>query len=1047
MKAFRLSLVLALGLGMATSGYAALPLTRPIVPPGTKGQGPGLNTQDTGTRVDINQISMIVTNIGSFGFDLQNGVGGLEWPRGTGNTAVFAAGIWIGAKVDTAVVPGSQPKDIRVALAEYAQEYVPGPMADSTFLPDSPDFRMFKVSRDDTTGYGAWLAIAAPMGAPVTVSGTETLPGIIGDQTLWGIYNDADPETHGLVVNSRPMGLEIQQTTFAFDRQGALGNTVFIKYLIKNKGENTLDSMHVSVWSDPDLGGFTDDLVGIDRPRSLGYTYNSTNNDDIYGTRPPAVGFDYFQGPLANDGVTRLPVTAFVKYINGTDPSSKDQVYNYMMGLEANGAPIVNPTNGLPTRFMHDGDPVTNTGWLDTNPADRRLFLTSGPFTMAPGDSQEIVCAVIMGQGRDRLSSITALRVFDDTAQDAFDRAFDLSAPPPQPAVTAQPLDREVLLTWGRDSEVPDPEFNYEFEGYNVYQGATVAGPWEKIATFDVVNTVDVIQDAVFDPISGTFIVVPVQVGTNSGVVYSYHVTQDVIRGGALQNGTQYYFAVTAYNYNGAPPLGFPKSLENSQRAITILPQKPVGGTDLSEAGAGTVTQGQVTPGPLPTSDVVEVNVVDPTRVTGHSYEVFYTPVVGPPPTYEGQPVTVYWNLRDLTTGDTLLVNQVNRTGNTDYAIVDGIQVMVIGSYVADTIQDVVYVQAPDEAGGIDELAGVDWGGRFFDKGADFAHGFTDLDPPNVFSSALEPVADVDSFSTVEIRLAPTDSASMSLAYRYIRDEVDVSGDAPSTGRGYYYGGFHTVGFTVWNTLGDLDPGNDIQLDAFFIERRLTEADGTPVADSLQFATLDSTWGPDRSINGSREYLFTVKTAYTTTPKAQYQVSDPFHAVSVVSPLAPIMYVVWPRRDTGGANPRDDGDMIRYIWAEPATPNDFFTFDTTAPVTGNASLAASQLDGIRVVPNPYYARSTYEQDQFNRIIRFMNLPAQCTIRIFTMAGQLVRTLEKDDPSTSILNWDLETSNQLPVAGGVYLYHVDAPGIGVAKGRMVVFVEKERLNNF
>ncbi len=102
---------------------------------------------------------------------------------------------------------------------------------------------------------------------------------------------------------------------------------------------------------------------------------------------------------------------------------------------------------------------------------------------------------------------------------------------------------------------------------------------------------------------------------------------------------------------------------------------------------------------------------------------------------------------------------------------------------------------------------------------------------------------------------------------------------------------------------------------------------------------------------------------------------------------------------------------------------------------------------IRVVPNPYYAHSSYEQNQFSRRVRFMNLPAQCTVRIFNLAGQLVRTLEKNDPSTSVLDWDIETRNQLPVGSGVYIYHVASAGGGDTVGRLVVFMEKERLNNF
>ena len=101
---------------------------------------------------------------------------------------------------------------------------------------------------------------------------------------------------------------------------------------------------------------------------------------------------------------------------------------------------------------------------------------------------------------------------------------------------------------------------------------------------------------------------------------------------------------------------------------------------------------------------------------------------------------------------------------------------------------------------------------------------------------------------------------------------------------------------------------------------------------------------------------------------------------------------------------------------------------------------------IRAVPNPYLAHSTYEQNQFARRIRFVNCPAQCTIRIYNLAGQLVRTLTKNDASTSVVDWDVQTENRLPVGSGIYIYHVESPA-GSNVGRLIVFMEKERLNNF
>jgi flagellar hook assembly protein FlgD len=84
--------------------------------------------------------------------------------------------------------------------------------------------------------------------------------------------------------------------------------------------------------------------------------------------------------------------------------------------------------------------------------------------------------------------------------------------------------------------------------------------------------------------------------------------------------------------------------------------------------------------------------------------------------------------------------------------------------------------------------------------------------------------------------------------------------------------------------------------------------------------------------------------------------------------------------------------------------------------------AKSAMDLINVVPNPYYARSAYENDQLDTRIKFINLPKACTIRIFTLNGVLVRTLKKDNTDT-YMEWDIKNEADIPVAGGVYLIHI------------------------
>ena len=103
---------------------------------------------------------------------------------------------------------------------------------------------------------------------------------------------------------------------------------------------------------------------------------------------------------------------------------------------------------------------------------------------------------------------------------------------------------------------------------------------------------------------------------------------------------------------------------------------------------------------------------------------------------------------------------------------------------------------------------------------------------------------------------------------------------------------------------------------------------------------------------------------------------------------------------------------------------------------------------IRAVPNPYLNQSSYELTQFDRIMRFTNLPNKpTTIRIFNLAGDLVRTLRKDELGDSWIAWDLQNEYDIPVASGIYIYLVEAEGIGSTTGKIAVFVEKERLNKF
>lgn len=107
-----------------------------------------------------------------------------------------------------------------------------------------------------------------------------------------------------------------------------------------------------------------------------------------------------------------------------------------------------------------------------------------------------------------------------------------------------------------------------------------------------------------------------------------------------------------------------------------------------------------------------------------------------------------------------------------------------------------------------------------------------------------------------------------------------------------------------------------------------------------------------------------------------------------------------------------------------------FTTDGFAP-TFSTEIGRKALDNVNIVPNPYYAYSSYEDpgNQLDNRVRLVNLPGRCEIRIFTLDGVLVRIIRKDDPNAAYTEWDLKNNAQVPISSGTYLIHIKALDYG------------------
>ncbi len=433
---------------------------------------------DNTTYINAGNILMFVTNHGNFGWDIAGVFGydaGTFYPYvdnasindgSLDDCVLYAAGLWVGGLVNG---------EIRMAIAEYSDEYVPGPMESGTHMPDDPSFKVYKLYIDSLASNpnSDYLNWPVDQGAPVDGMGQ---PVMLGDQMLWAVYNDADPFQHyNNASSTAPLGIEVHQTTWAYDDPGGLGNTIFIRYKLFNKGLNTIEDAYISLWTDPDLGDFTDDLVGCDTLDDLFFCYNSDNDDaGHYGSTPPAVGFKVLSGPVVPSpsdtadfdgtpmpGYKNLGMTSFSKYINGTDPSHFQESYNYMRGLTRYGSPYV--YGGDTLSYMHSGDPVMGTGDLDFDPSDRRGMGSCGPLTLMPGDSQYILIKMAVGHGDDRLSSITLMKELLNSPQPQVPMLKTATSPHPISMIMLNALEpMQASVIFGYDADYPrGKDFDY----------------------------------------------------------------------------------------------------------------------------------------------------------------------------------------------------------------------------------------------------------------------------------------------------------------------------------------------------------------------------------------------------------------------------------------------------------------------------------------------------------------------------------------------------------------------------------------------------------
>lgn len=188
----------------------------------------------------------------------------------------------------------------------------------------------------------------------------------------------------------------------------------------------------------------------------------------------------------------------------------------------------------------------------------------------------------------------------------------------------------------------------------------------------------------------------------------------------------------------------------------------------------------------------------------------------------------------------------------------------------------------------------------------------------------------------------------------------------------------------------------------------------------------------ERDILDGEDGLFTARTAGSSSDE-----------IIILNDDLKAGWQISMNRSGADSLPPEPGDVLNIELTNPFLSNDVFQFTTILPHI-DQELAKEDLDNIRVVPNPYVVSNSWEphnpyaNGRGPRELHFIHLPQKCTIKIFNVRGQLVRKLEHDSAlwdGTEI--WDMLTRDNLDVSYGVYVYHVEAEGLGSKIGKFAI----------
>lgn len=875
------------------------------------------------------------------------------------------------------------------------------------------------------------------------------------------------PDTRPWPDGRRGLGITVKVRNYQWNAR--LAEDILLSlYDVTNFGQR-IDKTVIGMYCDVDVGAVKENSANFDEVDDITYVWDSHETWRIAHLAPTGYfGYAFLESPgLPNDGKDNdedgvVDESQYDKIDNDHDWKSwqdlntnglwdtEDANFNSLLDsgedLNANGLLDYEPINddvgsdgigpdqddwpgpddngtehngfadwGEPNFDYTDNDEsdqVGLTSWylkaVDSRMADDEAFwsieILPGTFAIQPGYEGDTAftygCGFVpleTGKEGTQRYAIACLfgNDFNDifrnkrTMQKIYDSDYNFTKPPRTPFLAVHPSDKKVVLTWDNRAESSkDPIYGNDFEGYKIYKSTDPHFSDIKTISDAYNNPLFYTPVAQFDLADGLIGPHPITLGREGGPETDLGIAMNMGSDTGLKhfwvdtavtNGRTYYYALVSYD-RGYDQDFYERGLSAKPNLLSISPEECSFTIQTDEIGRP-ISFDPNCARAIPQEAVA--GYVDPKPESGIEHVSGYG--TGTVNIDILTPLVVKTDHKyRLSFIDDGSLENMNGTGETTYTgITKG------ASFVDETSGDTLIT--PDMA-----FSGAALSDKIFD-------GFV-MSIDNASAVTFEKAEWIKGESNL---LGTMNSISGKAVPRDYEVRVMDAGADTSIGT------TQTLNFQIWDVT---DAEHPVQA------RYKTLANRTePESLKAVLSDGDNLWiyiKPEVQPNGQVVLQQRAWHLYFDLP------SDAAEGTPQIIP--------------------QKGDVLRFTTKKPFDRNDIFDFT----LVGNevkTQVLRNEMEDIYVVPNPYIAVSTLERQIINtdvgrgdRRIDFVNLPAECTISIFTVSGRLVRQIHHSgtaDEGREI--WDLRTKDGLEIASGYYFYHVDAPGIGGKSGKFAI----------